>query len=383
MLKNQHQLGVYPMQHIRRVESPTNLITPDWQRVDQRETAFFKAMSGQYGEAVQGGMQRHAAGRDVLSTSLANIAHALSALGPNDVVSEIAPIPRDPHMLSRHVKRLGYFLGGDIIGICSLHPSAVYKLDMGGNPVEVNYKYAIVILNAKEYRTGRASDGRDWITDPMSLQAYRQSAMVAITMADYIRRLGYPALAQYGPINYKVQMPPLILMAGLGEVSRVGIILNPFLGLNYKAAAVLTDMPLLADKPLDFGLQDFCSHCGICAERCPSQAIARGDKALYNGYETWKLNTQRCASFVLTNKYGSWCNICVKVCPWSRPYTWNHSMVRWAASRSALARRIAVKYDSAFGHKGGDEEEQWWFDLPMENGKIVTPPASQESETQN
>jgi reductive dehalogenase len=242
---------------------------------------------------------------------------------------------------------------------------------MEGNPVEVNHGFAIVILNCKEYRTGKASDGRDWITDPMSLEAYQNGAMVALSMADYIRRLGYPALAQYGPANYKVQMPPLLLMAGLGEVSRVGIILNPFLGLNFKAAAVLTDMPLQPDQPVDFGLQDFCNHCGICAERCPSQAISKGRKALYNGYETWKLDTRRCASFVLTNKHGSWCNTCVKVCPWSRPHTWNHSLVRWAASRSALARRIAIKYDSAFARKGGCDEEQWWFDLPLIDGKIV------------
>jgi epoxyqueuosine reductase QueG len=64
--------------------------------------------------------------------------------------------------------------------------------------------------------------------------------------------------------DYVVLLPPLLLAAGIGEVSRAGIILNPFLGLAFKAAAVLTDTPILPDKPIDFGLQNFCQHCKIC-----------------------------------------------------------------------------------------------------------------------
>ena len=53
-------------------------------------------------------------------------------------------------------------------------------------------------------------------------------------------------------------MTPLIIEAGLGEGSRLGIALNPFVGASFKAAAVLTDLPLEVDKPIDFGLQEYC-----------------------------------------------------------------------------------------------------------------------------
>jgi epoxyqueuosine reductase QueG len=43
-------------------------------------------------------------------------------------------------------------------------------------------------------------------------------------------------------------------------------------------------MPLEADRPVDFGLQDFCRACKKCAVECPAQAISHDDeKTVYNG----------------------------------------------------------------------------------------------------
>ena len=201
--------------------------------------------------------------------------------------------------------------------------------------------------------------------DPISFQAYQHLGLVAETMANYVRRLGWDASAQYGPsfVNrYSVLMPPLLLLSGVGEVSRAGIILNPYLGLAFKAAAVLTNMPLVPDKPVDFGLQRFCQTCRICAENCPSRAISTGDKVMYNGYETWKLDTKRCASFNFSKK-GTLCNRCVKSCPWTQPATWPHNLVRRMAMRSRPAQQIAI---GAAGHLGlgkDHPEDKWWFDL--------------------
>jgi len=92
-------------------------------------------------------------------------------------------------------------------------------------------------------------------------------------------------------MNYQVVVPPILLWSGIGKMSRMGdVVLNPFLGPRFKAAVVTTDMPLEIDRPIDFGLQDFCSKCGRCAEMCPSQAISYGDKKMHNGYEKWWLD---------------------------------------------------------------------------------------------
>ena len=79
-------------------------------------------------------------------------------------------------------------------------------------------------------------------------------------MANYIRRLGWNAVAT-NMNSYVTLMPQIALACGIGEVSRMGIVLNPFLGANFKVAAVLTDMELEADGYVDFGLQDYCASC--------------------------------------------------------------------------------------------------------------------------
>jgi epoxyqueuosine reductase len=261
------------------------------------------------------------------------------------------------------------------MGACRVPESAYYSHDKQGNPIEPRYKNAIIIVMRKDLHAVRASTGRDWMGDPISFQAYQHLGMVAETLANYIRRLGWEASPQYGPSfvdRYSVQLPPLLLAAGIGEVSRVGIILNPFLGLGYKAAAVLTDMPILPDKPIDFGLQSFCQNCKICADNCPSQAISTGDKVMYNGYETWKLDTRRCASFNFTNKNGTMCNRCVKSCPWSNPTIWPHNLVRTMVMHSRIAQKIAIR--AAYLLKPGEDhpDEKWWFDMEYVDDVIIS-----------
>jgi len=374
------QLGPFPMHRFKRIDKPTTLIADNIQRIDSREIAWAKATRGDYGPAVQREIS-HFFTKYPLSAAQENIVRHLASIQDNEVAAAKAPIPEDPQILSRHIKRLGYFLKADIMGICRLPKSAVYSHDRQGNPIDIDYQYAIVIVMRKEYQTVKASKGYDWISDPVSFQAYQHLSFVAHTIANYIKRLGYPASPQHPPSvvgRYQVLLPPLLLRAGIGEVSRAGIILNPFLGLSFKAAAVLTDLPLVPDKPIDFGLQDFCQHCKICAQMCPGRAIPTGDKVMYNGYETWKLNEQRCASFSILNKKGTICNRCIKVCPWTKPTTWPHNLVRWSVERSSLARRLAIKADQILGPGKANEKEKWWFDLEEVNGVLRIPNTAQQ-----
>jgi len=383
VLFGNEQLGPFPMHRLKHVGKPTSLITDSVQKVDVRENAFSRAARGDYGPAAKRATAVEArdgispmSAKYPLSAAQMQVLFHLSSIKDNDVVDTKAPIPEDPHILSRHIKRLGYFLKADIMGICRIPKSAIYSYDGQGNPIDIDYPNAIVIVMSKEYSTLNASTGYDWIGNPVSYQAYLPLAFVAHTMANYIRRLGYRASAQHntlGETKYQVLLPPLLLWAGIGEGSRAGIILNPFLGLAFKAAAVLTDLPLEPDKPIDFGLQDFCQHCKICAEICPSKAIPMGNKVMYNGYETWKLNEQRCASYSLLNRYGTICERCIKVCPWTKPNTWPHNLVRWGVEHSSIAKRLAVKASSILGPEKANEKEKWWFDLEDVDGVLRIP----------
>ncbi len=364
-----------PMRKLKRVDTPTTLVTDSIQRIDSRENAFTRARRGDYGPAVAKEAP-HAASKDPLGVSLGHIRRYVAMTEKNEISAEIAPIPENPEMLTRFIKRLGYFLRADIMSVTKLPGYAVYSHNMQGNKIDIDYKYAVVIVMDKEHQTLAASNGYDWIGLPLSYDLYLRLAVISETIANYIRRLGYPASAEYTgkmPEGCRVLFAPLLLWSGIGEVSRAGIILNPYIGMHFKAAVVLTDMPLVPDKPVDFGLQDFCRKCLICADYCPGNAIPRGDKTMHNGYETWKLNEQRCHSFRVMNKRGTYCGRCIKVCPWTKPYTWPHGLVRWAVQHSGVARRVAVRSSKALKPDKSNSGDKWWFDLEEVDGTLKIP----------
>ena len=366
ILHSQTQLGPFPMERFKRVDQPTTSITDTVQRVDMRENAYGLAARGEYGPVVQKAVDKKQPEKYPLSAAQKDVIDHIALIESNSTAPKKAPILQEPEILTRHIKSVGYFLKADVMGACKVPESAYYSHDKVGNPIEVRYENAIIIVMRKEGKAEHASTGRDWMGDPISFQAYQHLGMVAETIANYIRRLGWDASPQYGPsfVNkYSILLPPLLLAAGIGEISRVGIILNPFLGLGYKAAAILTDMPIIPDKPIDFDLQNFCQNCRICAENCPSQAIPMGDKVIYNGYETWKLNTKRCASFNFTNNKGTMCNRCVKSCPWTNPPTWPHNLVRKMVIHSRLAQQIAIRAANLLEPGKDHPEQKWWFDM--------------------
>jgi reductive dehalogenase len=378
----------FPMDKLKRVDRPTTKINEDEvQRVREREAGFCKAAAGDYGPKLQKEFRRFVP-KHPLSGALSWMRNAMRPLVDGMVAAQQAPIPNDPIALTHHIKETAYFLRADAVGVCELPRYAVYshkfdfmKPDAGEVPIELDHKYAIPVLVDQDDRTSKAYTGSDWISNSMSMMSYATSGFIAIILADYIRRLGYPAKAHYAPF-YDVSLPPIFLMAGLGELSRIGdSVLHPFLGPRFKGAVVTTNLPLLPDKPIDFGLQDFCSKCKKCARECPSGAISDGSKEMFNGYEKWPMDKKKCTGMRVGNQRGSGCGTCIKVCPWSKPYTPFHRAVNWTMRRSGMARSIAIWGDDLLGYGKPDYSKKWWFDLEdVEGDGILKVPANKKSE---
>ena len=365
----------YPVHTLKRVDRPTTRIDDALvQRVDERESGFMRSGRGDFGERLKKEYFRFVA-KQPLSNALVKMGFNLRKMVDGDTADKKAPLTDDPKQMAAHIKETAYFLRADMVGICELPPYSVYSYGAwhGGEKIECNHKYAIAILIDQDTRTEQAFSGHDWISNSMSFMSYTTSGFIACILADYIRQLGYPARAAHA-LNYHVVLPPILLWAGLGEMCRIGdIVLNPFLGPRFKAAIVTTDMPLAVDKPIDFGLQDFCNKCGKCARECPSGSISHGEKFMYNGYEKWPNDVEKCTAMRVGNKFGSGCGTCIKVCPWSKPYTPFHRTVNWTMRNVPALRRAGIWADDRMGYGKPDGTKKWWLDLELKDKELLIP----------
>ena len=78
---------------------------------------------------------------------------------------------------------------------------------------------------------------------------------------------------------------------------------------------MVTELPLVADAPDEFGADGFCLSCRVCTDACPPDAIFR-DKQMVRGEVKWFVDFDRCIPY-FNDTHG--CGICIAVCPWSRP----------------------------------------------------------------
>lgn len=371
---NTQRVDPYPVEILKRIDRPTTTVRIDEvERVDERESGFNRALRGDFGPALKAERRRFV-GKHPLSAALVNMQFTLAGIVDGVVADNRAPLTDDPVAMARHIKETAYFLRSDIVGICELPPYAVYTHRMETDePVELSHKYAIAIVTDQDWKTAEATVGNDWISNSMSFLAYSTSGFIACVLADYIRRLGYPARAHHAR-NYQVLVPPILLEAGIGEMSRIGdIVVNPFIGPRFKASVVTTDLPLATDKPIDFGLQDFCSKCGKCARYCPSGAISFGDKVMHNGYEKWPNDVEKCTRQRVGNKKGAGCGVCIVVCPWNKPYTPFHRFVQWTMRNVPIARKPAIWGDDIMGYGKPKPENKWWLDLEEVDGVLEVP----------
>jgi hypothetical protein len=70
------------------------------------------------------------------------MARYLTPVVDGEVPSTLAPISEDRAVLTRYIKRLGYYLGADIVGICQLPQYAVYSHgSRDGSPIKLNHQY--------------------------------------------------------------------------------------------------------------------------------------------------------------------------------------------------------------------------------------------------
>jgi reductive dehalogenase len=365
--------GAHPFETLKRVDQTTTYIDePRVARVPKRADMFARAQFGDMGKQTQAGATGgHYAKKSAPSMAQRRALGAFVLLQDGESIEQKAKI--DPEIAANLVKATSYFLGVDAVGISRCPDWTWYSHDAAGEVLSPPHDQAISMIIDQGYGTMDGSSGDDWISVALSMRAYLRFSLLGGVIAKQIRNLGYKAKA-HTVLDGEVLQPPLLLLSGLGEVSRIGeVVLNPFLGPRLKSGVVTTDLPMTHDKPIDFGLQSFCENCNKCARECPSGAITAGPKLMFNGYEIWKSDSQKCATYRINTEGGAMCGRCMKTCPWNLEGLLADSVFRWTAMKLPGTAKALARLDDYANRGSLNKVKKWWWDLELENDGAYRP----------
>jgi len=100
-------------------------------------------------------------------------------------------------------------------------------------------------------------------------------------------------------------------------------LITPQYGPRVRLCKIFTDLPLEPDKPIEFGVNEFCKKCKLCAEHCEVDAISMDDDPSFEvacrsnnpGALKWYTDVERCYLYWCENSAD--CSTCIKVCPYN------------------------------------------------------------------
>jgi len=263
---------------------------------------------------------------------------------------------------SQKVEKAAIALGASQVGFTQLDPMYLYE----GASYPPEMKYVIVTF----IRWSLAGDKqRDTVIGGAenrvcsSRQFFLDSAL-----RNFIRGLGYRESIINGlHIPYAVN-------AGMGELGRANRMVSPYYGMGGRITAIVTDLPLAIDKPIDFGLQAFCRRCRKCAKACPVGALDMEKDPSWEQKGAWNAPGKRayyedsvsCMSYMATR--GTGCSLCLAACPWTKQSeTSLHYFAKTLSSKFPFLTPAMVFLDDLFGYGPTHNPKLFgkWWDLDL------------------
>lgn len=208
------------------------------------------------------------------------------------------------------VSEFAWAAGADLVGFTDVKDSFVFE------GVNIDHKYAVVL--AMEMDFDRIATAPDEPSGTEVLRIYWKLGDVVVRAAEFIRSLGYRAVAHHPRRPYG--NPPTILHtvaaleAGLGEIGRHGLLIAEEFGPRVRVATITTDLELPQAPKKDFGAAEFCDKCHVCEKACPGGAIP-DKKESKEGIEKWTMDPYKCLPHFAEF---DGCNLCVSKCVFNR-----------------------------------------------------------------
>jgi len=221
--------------------------------------------------------------------------------------------------MSEEIKKTARYYGAYQVGITYVNDNWIYSKDMEDKQIKIpeECKFAIVMTVKMDGSAIKTSPAFTACT--ATGHAYSKMAFLISCLAEFIRTLGYKAIPMGNDTALSI---PLAIDAGIGELGRNGLLITPEYGPCVRICKIFTDMELEPDKPITFGVTDFCKNCKKCVEACEADAIQTENEPSYEtacpsnrqGVLRWAVNQDKCYNFWLEN--GGDCSNCIAVCPY-------------------------------------------------------------------
>lgn len=256
----------------------------------------------------------------------------------------------DETKIMRTLRELCLYYGAADVGFVRLQPHHLYshsgrRPENWGAEIKLSHTHAAIIIVPMRVDMMKEAPALQAILE--SSRIYVESAKIAHIAAEFLRISGYSARSHTDG-NYLVLCSALAVDAGIGALSRMGVFLHPIHGPCVRIAAVTTNLPLspATHHPHIPSIHHFCKICKKCARNCPTQAIENNEEPESRGFRHWSINQEACFSFWKTT--GADCGFCIRVCPYTKPNTLIHKLVRWYISRNPINQHIALLMDDFF-----------------------------------
>jgi len=217
-------------------------------------------------------------------------------------------------------------LGADLVGVADL--ALLEGLDTEPADLLSPYRYAISLaVKLPNAVFEQLTDRPTPLYAQVYLNANARLDQIALGLCTHIEGLGHKALPI--PASQPLDMTEfrshlsakaVANAAGLGWQGKSLLIVTPEYGPRVRLVTVLTDLPLIADKPL----KNRCGSCTCCTEACVAGAIRNVSTDFHYASREEALDFQKCAD-KLVNEFSPMenigkpiCGICIQVCPWGR-----------------------------------------------------------------
>jgi reductive dehalogenase len=290
-----------------------------------------------------------------------------------DGAEERRPV-ESPDAMSTEIKQVAKAFGADLVGIAAYDERWVYAhkysaQTQSDKPSDLPADLTSVVVTAISMDYDLVKTVPSALSGAATGLGYARDVVTVLSLAQYIRNLGYRAVAS---LNDSALAIPLAIQAGLGEYGRHGLLITKEFGPRVRLGKIFTDLPLARDKPVAFGVKQFCAICRRCTAACPPRAIpddVPSDRAHnvsnLKGVRKWSVDAEKCFGFWV--RQNSDCSICIRVCPYNKDYRhWIHRAGRWLAGTPL--RRLMLKCDIWLRY-GARKTAGWWWGSGAKQGE--------------